>query len=735
VADADRDPSAPPPEPTRPERPSVPKLAALEPPPRDGLRIDDTGPRPSVRTCPACQATNAGDMSHCTSCGESLLPDPLVGKVVDDRYEVGRRLGAGAMGAVYEVRHLRLNKRFAMKVIHRELSQVPEFVARFEREALSTSRLQHPNCILVTDFGRAPSGELYLVMEFLEGSSLSQQLDKPLPVRTALEITRQVLLGVQHAHEAGVIHRDLKPDNVVRIEKSDGTSEIKVVDFGIAKIPLGSSDKEQPLTKAGVVFGTPQYMAPEQALGGEIGPPADLYAIGAMLWRMIVGRHVFEADGHMEVLSAKLAGPAPELDRVVPGVFSPALQALLCRCLERTPSTRIQTAKEMIEAIDQILREPGAGLAGATASGEGLGTRARRLVTVAGSTAVAGGRSLAGMVSGWYRCEGLGPGEPTWKLRARGLVSTSRGAGVLGLAVAALTLLLIVPLLLGGGDEGSARVRAGSGSAAQRPKTTQPPSKGGPRPGKSSGTGTGLSTGTGMGTAMGTGTGSAAPIPAGAGRAAFERGQAQLLRGSCVAGELEARAGLSQEPASPRGRLILGAALYCQGKHRDGLDAYGGAIAVEPSYKRHPRILEDVERSLRSDRTRKLAFDFMERTLGEAALPILLPIASGTNKLGQHYSLRHRAVDDVRRLGAASKVNWLSSYALDLKQLRDCRDRAAVVEQLGQLKDVRAIPVLRAALKERTGWFGRHLKNRCIKTELGRTLAALEKLPGAEAYR
>jgi len=285
-----------------------------------------------------------------------------------------------------------------------------------------------------------------------------------------------------------------------------------------------------------------------------------------------------------------------------------------------------------------------------------------------------------------------------------------------------------VPLLLIGGDEGNgARARAGSGSAAQKEKATQPGVKVGKRPGTGTGTGTGTSTGTGIGTA--------APIPAGAGRAAFERAQALLLRGSCVAGELEARSGLAQEPASPRGRLILGAALYCQGKHKDGLDAYGGAIAVEPSYKRHPRILEDVERLLRGERSRKLAFDFMERTLGDAALPILLPIASGTSKLGQSYGLRHRAVEDVRRFGDSTKINWVSSLALDLKQLRDCRDRAAVVEQLRQLKDVRAIPVLRSALKERTGWFGRHMKNRCIKAELTRALADLEKLPGAATYR
>ena len=358
-----------PPEPTQLERPVVPKLAAAAPgsappqpgsappqpgsappqpgsaPPQPGSAPPQpgsagppevTGPSPSLPVCPACRAKNAPGATVCSSCGESIGPDPLLGKIVDERYQVVRRLGAGAMGAVYEVRHLRLGKRFAMKVIHRELSQVPEFVARFEREALSTSRLQHPNCILVTDFGHAQSGELYLVMEFLEGQSLSALLDRPLPVATALEITRQVLLGVEHAHQAGVIHRDLKPDNVVRVEKSDGSWEVKVVDFGIAKLPMGSS-KGEPLTKAGVVFGTPQYMAPEQALGGDIGPHTDVYAVGAMLWRMLTGHHVFEAESHMELLSAKLTQVAPALDRVMPGAFSPALQRLLARSLERTP--------------------------------------------------------------------------------------------------------------------------------------------------------------------------------------------------------------------------------------------------------------------------------------------------------------------------------------------------------------------------------------------------------------
>jgi serine/threonine-protein kinase len=683
------------PQPTRFERPKpeVPKLAALSTPPTPLPEPAETAP------CPACGATLAAGASCCSACGADLAPDPLLGKTIDERYEVVRRLGAGAMGAVYEVRHLRLGKRFAMKVIHRELTQIPEFVARFEREAHSTSRLQHPNCILVTDFGHAESGELYLVMEFLEGRPLSELLDKPIPVGTALEIARQITLGVQHAHQAGVIHRDLKPENVFRVENPDGSWQVKVVDFGIAKLPVGEGTKDgrEPLTKAGVVFGTPEYMAPEQALGGDVGARADLYAVGGILWRMLIGRPVFAIEGHVELLSAKLAEPAPPLEKVAPGAFSPALQALLRRLLERKPSERIASAEELLAAIEAIVGEPGGGLADrdAAAAARGGALAPLRALTT-GATEV---------VRAWYRCEGAP--AASWPLRLRALVTTSRGAVVLGGALAVVALLVAVVLLVTPSRPASPPPEVAV-AVIPTPVPIVTPGAGKPGTGK-------------LPVAKKLPPPPTTPILQ---HPALEHAQTLLAQGNCRDASLELKNLVQRIPTLARAHYLLGAALVCRRQPDEALDAYRQAIKLDARYRGDARILEDAERMLKLPKLRTEALRFLGEEVGAAALPTLLRVAGR----GTPRALRRSAIAFATKLGAEKQIDWVASLALDLREGSTCAERGEAVEAMRKLRDPRAIPILRAARDERAGWFGRQYRNWCIRTQIVEALRELQAL-------
>jgi serine/threonine-protein kinase len=639
--------------------------------------------------CHRCGHTLQFDSEQCPTCAaqESDVPDALVGRSVDDRYAVLRRLGEGAMGAVYEARHLRLRKRFAMKVIRAELAQVKEFVARFEREALSCSKLEHPNCISVTDFGHAATGELYLVMEFVEGRTLADELEKgTLGVSQSLEIMRQVLMGLQHAHAAGVIHRDIKPENVMLLEGPHGQLQAKLLDFGIAKAPASDADG-RPLTRAGVVFGTPEYMAPEQAVSTDVDERADIYATGTILWRMLAGRMPFEGEGPVELLSAKLAAPAPSLAKVRPRVFSASLLALVARALERKPSDRFATATEMLEALEQVQTEPGRGLAvdqsriaALVGRGQEVVSRARELPPWARRTFLA-----------WYRCQGV-EGRPSWRRRARGLVTTVPGAWVLG---AALLILLA-----------ASGVVAGVTHEAPEGVSGPPPSK--PTIGRVFKRIVHAAT-------------DKEPDPAVKNR--LNDARMFLAKQACREASLDLQNLLREHPQLAQAHYLLGAAEMCRKRYEEGLEAYAAALAIDDELRDDARVLEDVRQLLSVRGMRMEALKFMASKIGEPALPDLVEVASE----GRKRALRHYAVELVTWLGAEDQIDWISSLSLDLAQLEKCEQRAEVVEKLRQLGDPRAIPVLRKARNARVGWIRRRYRNYCCREEIGKAIKELKR--------
>jgi serine/threonine-protein kinase len=323
-------------------------------------------------------------------------PDEPTGPLTDlsamgDRYEVVRCLGSGAIATVYEVRCKRLDRRLALKVLRPDAPRQAVNAARLEREAESLQRLSHPNCVRLIEWGRTDSGGLYLVMELAPGRSLLEDLAGPIPVRRAVEIVRQVLLALDHAHRAGVIHRDVKPENVTVSETKRGLPLVKVLDFGFCRL-LDDQDPDRRLT-GGYVMGTPTYMAPELLQGADADERSDLYGVGAMLFYLLTGRKPFEGSGPLEILRNKAHGGAPALGAVAPGVFCSRLEAIVDTALRREPQQRYASARQFAEAIVAVQREPGGGLAteerSTPAPGRGRGlsrviSACRQLLSAAG---------------------------------------------------------------------------------------------------------------------------------------------------------------------------------------------------------------------------------------------------------------------------------------------------------------------------------------------------------------
>jgi len=314
--------------------------------------------------CPRCSNHFSPDGRFCPFDGEPLqaapdwdpASDPLIGSVVDGRYEVLSVLGEGGMGIVYEIRHRALGKRFALKALRKDLASDGEIAARFMQEARTAASVSHPGLVEITDFGMLPGGQPFFVMELLEGQSLSAMIRRggPIPAERAIDIVRQIAEALGVAHEHSIIHRDLKPDNIHISSAKGGRDRVTIVDFGLAKV-IGTSR----LTRAGMVFGTPHYMSPEQAMGEATDHRADVYALGVVMYEMFTGRVPFEADSYMGVLTKHMyVAPTPPSQLVGTAELG-ALEAILLRCLEKKPGYRYATLRELIVDLDRVLLTAG----------------------------------------------------------------------------------------------------------------------------------------------------------------------------------------------------------------------------------------------------------------------------------------------------------------------------------------------------------------------------------------
>ena len=298
----------------------------------------------TVKRCAECGARFGIDAAFCPFDGTSLSTstwdretDPRARIIVDDRYEVLEPLGEGGMGTVYAVRHVKLDRRFAMKVLRRDLADDADLAARFLQEAKATAAIAHPSVVAITDFGTMDDGSPYFVMELLAGETLATRIRArgPLAPAAAIGIAKRIAVALSASHAANVIHRDLKPDNVFLVGKSAGKGaeeDIRIVDFGAAKIVGGSK-----LTRPGIVFGTPYYMSPEQASGEAIDGRADVYSLGVLLFEMLTGRVPFEADTYMGVLTKHIFEAPPPLV-LSSGSELGELEGILMRALQKHPA-------------------------------------------------------------------------------------------------------------------------------------------------------------------------------------------------------------------------------------------------------------------------------------------------------------------------------------------------------------------------------------------------------------
>jgi eukaryotic-like serine/threonine-protein kinase len=271
------------------------------------------------------------------------------GSVVDGRYRVLRKLGAGGMADVWLAEDTHLQRQVALKVLHRHFAQDREFVARFQREAESAAGLQHPNIVSVYDRGEI-DGTYYIAMQYVEGPTLKQLIDGGLSPEQAVALIRQVLEGARFAHRHGIVHRDLKPQNVI----VDDEGKALVADFGIARAGLSE------ITQTGSVMGTPQYLSPEQAQGFDVTSVSDLYSIGVLLYEALTGRVPFEGESAVAV-AMKQVSQVPQRPSSINPRVSPALDAAVMRALEKEPGQRFQSAEAFIAALDAAMREPGTG--------------------------------------------------------------------------------------------------------------------------------------------------------------------------------------------------------------------------------------------------------------------------------------------------------------------------------------------------------------------------------------
>jgi len=281
-----------------------------------------------------------------------MLYDRLIGELVDGRYKIETRLGEGALSTVYAATHELIDKRVALKVLKQEFVADAEIVERFLREAKAASRLSHVNIISLSDFGKVPGGAPFFVMELLDGRTLSDLLydGKALPVPEALRLVSEIGQGLAAAHQHGVVHRDLKPDNIGLVRDNEGVEHVKILDFGLAKI----TQENRKLTRAGQVLGTPEYMSPEQASGQAVDLRSDIFALGILLYRLIVGRVPFSGATFMEIIS-KLLSERPQAPRSLCDApeLTAALEAVILRAMARAPEDRFPTMDAMLEALRQ----------------------------------------------------------------------------------------------------------------------------------------------------------------------------------------------------------------------------------------------------------------------------------------------------------------------------------------------------------------------------------------------
>ena len=286
--------------------------------------------------------------------------DPFIGRdILNGQFQILQKIGTGGMGSVYKALQPEMNRMVGVKILHPKLANRKDLVSRFRREARAMSHLTHPNTVKVFLYGELEDGSLYIVMEFLDGKNMNQTVraEGALPMERALPILIQVCGALEEAHRAGIIHRDLKPENIFLCQQGGMKDYAKVLDFGLAKV---TEREMRPgsviLTQEGMVFGTPEFMSPEQAQGKALTPASDIYSLAVILYEALTGKLPFDAKNAMDFLQLHVTGkPIPLSERISGKTFPPLLDQIMARALGKKPETRFTSAAEFASALQAVL--------------------------------------------------------------------------------------------------------------------------------------------------------------------------------------------------------------------------------------------------------------------------------------------------------------------------------------------------------------------------------------------
>jgi serine/threonine protein kinase len=313
-----------------------------------------------MKICPACGKEYPNTMTLCSVDAAVLQnsSDPLLGQTLAGKYLVEKLIKRGGMGAVYQGKHVLMDKTVAIKVLRPALAVDDDVVARFSREAKAASRISHPHAVSVTDFGESENGIVFLVMEYLDGRTLKEIIrsEGAMPLTRAVEIMRQVTGALDAAHGQGVVHRDLKSDNIM-LSQTDGGDWAKVLDFGIAKIQQPEGVRDNDITAANLVIGTPQYMSPEQCSQTQpLDARSDIYSLGVIIYEMLAGRVPFTGESATMIMMQHVQDPPPSVLAARPDL-PPAVDGVIARALAKVPADRFQTAGELFAALSTAAGE------------------------------------------------------------------------------------------------------------------------------------------------------------------------------------------------------------------------------------------------------------------------------------------------------------------------------------------------------------------------------------------
>jgi len=307
----------------------------------------------TLKVCPRCDARFRGDIGTCPIDGTALREpeDPFIGRLIAGRYLIEEELGSGGMGSVYRARHQVIGRDVALKFLEPALVRNERQRKRFLGEARAANQINHEHIIDITDFGETEDGLVYMVMEYLEGRPLSEEIEKgAMPPRRALRIATQIAMGLARAHELGVVHRDVKPANIYLVRRKADSDYVKILDFGVARI-----EHDMRITGQGTIVGTPEYIAPEQIHTAAAMPSADLYSLGCVLFEMLTSKLPFE--GKTTILLVKHLNDPPPKPSSVLATIPPEVDQLVLRLLQKEPAQRYRDAYHLVEALQQLLDE------------------------------------------------------------------------------------------------------------------------------------------------------------------------------------------------------------------------------------------------------------------------------------------------------------------------------------------------------------------------------------------